>query len=87
MNFPTSNSLDEIKNLRESNMLSKDILEAIKFIVDNGGSDYYRSLLDNKEKINYKEEVSDIKHLFKVGLEEFNWDTEKVEFMQKYIDQ
>lgn len=67
-------------------MLNKNTLEAIKFIVDNGGSDYYSNLLKNQETINYKEEISDIKRLFEVWLEEFDWSLEEATFMRNYIE-
>ncbi|WP_291566897.1 MULTISPECIES: hypothetical protein [unclassified Clostridium] len=68
-------------------MKAINTLEAIKFIVSNGGSDYYSNLLVNQNTINYKDEIGDIKHLFKIWLDEFQWSTEEKTFMNNYIAQ
>ena len=63
------------------NMLRK----CVEFIVDNGGSDYYEWLLDNLDTADITAEMEDIKDLFRIWLEEFNWDKEDTNFMKEVI--
>lgn len=63
------------------NMLRK----CVEFIVDNGGSDYYEWLLDNLDTADITAEMEDIKDIFRIWLEEFNWDKEDTNFMKEVI--
>ena len=63
------------------NMLRK----CVEFIVANGGSDYYEWLLDNLDTADITAEMEDIKDLFRIWLEEFNWDKEDTNFMKEVI--
>ncbi len=63
------------------NMLRK----CVEFIVDNGGSDYYEWLLDNLDTADITAEMEDIKDIFRIWLEEFNWDKEDANFMKEVI--
>ena len=63
------------------NMLRK----CVEFIVDNGGSDYYEWLLDNLDTADITAEMEDIKDIFRIWLEEFNWDKEDTSFMKEVI--
>ena len=64
------------------NMLRK----CVEFIVDNGGSDYYEWLLDNLDTADITAEMEDIKDIFRIWLEEFNWDKEDTNFMKEAIE-
>ena len=59
--------------------------KCVEFIVDNGGSDYYEWLLDNLDTADITAEMEDIKDLFRIWLEEFNWDKEDTNFMKEVI--
>ena len=60
-----------------------NIKEAVKFIVEKGGSIYYENLL-NSEDFNKEEEIEDIRELFGIWLEEFNWTEEEKKFMRNF---
>lgn len=60
-----------------------NIKEAIKFIVEKGGSIYYENLLDS-EDFNKEEEIEDIRELFGIWLEEFDWTEEEKKFMRNF---
>ena len=59
--------------------------KCVEFIVDNGGSDYYEWLLDNLDTADITAEMEDIKDIFRIWLEEFNWDKEDTNFMKEVI--
>lgn len=61
-----------------------NIKEAVKFIVEKGGSIYYENLL-NSEDFNKEEEIEDIRELFGIWLEEFDWTEEEKNFMKKFL--
>ena len=58
----------------------------VQFIVNNGGSDYYSWLLENLGTADIAAEMEDIKDLFKVWLEEFNWSKDDADFMKEAIE-
>ena len=60
-----------------------NIKEAVKFIVEKGGSIYYENLLDS-EDYNEEEEIEDIRELFGIWLEEFDWTEEEKNFMRNF---
>ena len=60
-----------------------NIKEAVKFIVEKGGSIYYENLLDS-EDFNEEEEIEDIRELFGIWLEEFDWTEEEKKFMRNF---
>ena len=60
-----------------------NIKEAVKFIVEKSGSIYYENLL-NSEDFNKEEEIEDIRELFGIWLEEFNWTEEEKNFMRNF---
>ena len=60
-----------------------NIKEAVKFIVEKGGSIYYENLL-NSEDFNEEEEIEDIRELFGIWLEEFDWTEEEKNFMRNF---
>ena len=60
-----------------------NIKEAIKFIVEKGGSIYYENLL-NSEDFNKEEEIEDIRELFGIWLEEFDWTEKEKNFMRNF---
>lgn len=60
-----------------------NIKEAVKFIVEKGGSIYYENLLDS-EDFNEEEEIEDIRELFGIWLEEFDWTEEEKNFMRNF---
>lgn len=59
------------------------IKEAINFIVEKGGSIYYENLLDS-EDFNEQQEIEDIRELFGIWLEEFDWTEEEKQFMKNF---
>ena len=61
-----------------------NIKEAVKFIVEKGGSIYYENLL-NSEDFNKEEEIEDIRELFEIWLKEFDWTEEEKNFMKKIL--
>lgn len=61
-----------------------NIKEAVKFIVEKGGSIYYENLL-NSEDFNKEEEIEDIRELFGIWLKEFDWTEEEKNFMKKFL--
>ena len=61
-----------------------NIKEAVKFIVEKGGSIYYENLL-NSEDFNKEEEIEDIRELFGIWLKEFDWTEEEKKFMKKFL--
>ena len=61
-----------------------NIKEAVKFIVEKGGSIYYENLLDS-EDFNEEEEIEDIRELFGIWLEEFDWTEEEKNFMRNFL--
>ena len=60
-----------------------NIKEAVKFIVEKGGSIYYENLLDS-EDFNEEQEIEDIRELFGIWLEEFDWTEEEKNFMRNF---
>ena len=60
-----------------------NIKEAVKFIVEKSGSIYYEDLL-NREDYNKEEEIEDIRELFRIWLEEFDWTEEEKKFMRNF---
>lgn len=60
-----------------------NIKEAVKFIVEKSGSIYYENLL-NSEDFNKEEEIEDIRELFGIWLEEFDWTEEEKKFMRNF---
>ena len=60
-----------------------NIKEAVEFIVEKGGSIYYENLLDS-EDFNEEEEIEDIRELFGIWLEEFDWTEEEKNFMRNF---
>ena len=60
-----------------------NIKEAVEFIVEKGGSIYYENLL-NSEDFNKEEEIEDIRELFGIWLEEFDWTEEEKNFMRNF---
>lgn len=60
-----------------------NIKEAVKFIVEKGGSIYYENLL-NSEDYNKEEEIEGIRELFGIWLEEFDWTEEEKNFMRNF---
>lgn len=60
-----------------------NIKEAVKFIVEKGGSIYYENLL-NSEDFNKEEEIEDIRELFGIWLEEFDWTEKEKNFMRNF---
>lgn len=60
-----------------------NIKEVVKFIVEKGGSIYYENLLDS-EDFNEEEEIEDIRELFGIWLEEFDWTEEEKNFMRNF---
>lgn len=60
-----------------------NIKEAVKFIVEKSGSIYYENLL-NSEDYNKEEEIEDIRELFGIWLEEFDWTEEEKKFMRNF---
>ena len=60
-----------------------NIKEAVKFIVEKGGSIYYENLLDS-EDFNEEQEIEDIRELFGIWLEEFDWTEEEKNFMSNF---
>ena len=60
-----------------------NIKEAVKFIVERSGSIYYEDLL-NSEDYNKEEEIEDIRELFGIWLEEFDWTEEEKNFMRNF---
>lgn len=60
-----------------------NIKEVVKFIVEKGGSIYYENLL-NSEDFNEEEEIEDIRELFGIWLEEFDWTEEEKNFMRNF---
>ena len=60
-----------------------NIKEVVKFIVEKGGSIYYENLLDS-EDFNEEEEIEDIRELFGIWLEEFDWTEEEKKFMRNF---
>ena len=72
--------------LFEKAELIKDVMnikEAVKFIVEKSGSIYYENLL-NSEDFNKEEEIEDIRELFGIWLEEFDWTEEEKNFMRNF---
>ena len=61
-----------------------NIKEVVKFIVEKGGSIYYENLLDS-EDYNKEEEIEDIRELFGIWLEEFDWTEEEKNFMRNFL--
>ena len=60
-----------------------NIKEVVKFIVEKGGSIYYENLLDS-EDFNEQQEIEDIRELFGIWLEEFDWTEEEKKFMRNF---
>ena len=60
-----------------------NIKEVVKFIVEKGGSIYYEKLLDS-EDFNEQQEIEDIRELFGIWLEEFDWTEEEKNFMRNF---
>ena len=60
-----------------------NIKEVVKFIVEKGGSIYYENLL-NSEDFNKEEEIEDVRELFGIWLEEFDWTEEEKKFMRNF---
>lgn len=58
----------------------------IKFICKNGGSEYYTNLLNNIEKVNINDEMNDIKDLFMIWMDEFEWSEKDKDFMLQVIN-